>query len=59
MTTEELIAILQRHPGKQVVIETERLIAPVKKVETDCFTEGRPFVVVIEPNLDEDEDWEP
>lgn len=58
MNTEELIAFLQKHPGKQVVIETERLITSIKNVETDCFTEGRPWVVVITPDLDEDEDWE-
>jgi len=29
---------------------------PVKLVDTDCFTEGEPWVFVIEPDMTEDDD---
>jgi hypothetical protein len=52
----ELIELLGVHPDYEVLIETERLIGPISKVDIDCFAEGEPWVFVIEPDMSEDDD---
>lgn len=52
MLASELIELLTAHPEYEVLIETERMICPVKLVDTDCFTEGEPWVFVIEADTE-------
>ena len=56
MKASELIALLAAHPDYEVLIETERLIGPISKVDIDCFAEGEPWVFVIEPDMSEGDD---
>lgn len=54
MTTDELIAVLQKYPGLPVVLSGERLIAPTVKAEWDCFDAEEGGVIVIEGDWSEE-----
>lgn len=48
MITDELAAILLRHPGVEVVISTPDSIDPIATVESDCFEVEQGPVIVLE-----------
>lgn len=56
MKSSELIELLAAHPEYEVQIETERMICPIAKVDTDCFYEEEGFVFVITPDMSEEAD---
>jgi hypothetical protein len=54
MKTEELIAFLAQHPGKDVEVMTETMICPVVRTETDCFDLEQGFVVLLLVDLEDE-----
>lgn len=55
---DPIVRYLREHQV-QLVIMTKDAIVPVKLIEADCFSAGRPWVVVLEADESVSNDWEP